>query len=104
MSIIKYHISWLLLIIFGYVITPVALIHELNGHEDNHCIARAKASVDAMHVHCKSLQIEAQVFTAPEPLLHTYIPEIYQQLFSPRAEQSSLAIVNFANLRAPPLI
>ncbi|MCX6306663.1 MAG: hypothetical protein NT040_16985 [Bacteroidetes bacterium] len=103
-SKINKHLSWLLVALFGYVLTPAALIHEFHGHEDTHCLPGKTAAIDTQHIHCKFLQIEAQVFTSPVPMLLANIPASMAPCFFSRQATPSCAMVMFACLRAPPLV
>jgi len=100
----KRNISLAILAIFGYIITPVALIHALHGHEDTHCIPGAYPAFSIQHVHCKILQIEAQVYTSPEPVFLASLPPIKSNFPVSHHTCSSFAKARFANLRAPPLV
>ena len=101
---LRKYTSWLLLTVFGYILTPAVLLHELHGHEDTHCIPGAVASFEVQHVHCKSLQIEAQVFTSPGLLFRILIPGINSPLRITRPASPSCATVLFTDLRAPPAV
>jgi hypothetical protein len=96
------YFSWLLIAIFGYILTPFALIHEFHDHHDTHCNPGA-LSFDSQHIHCKILQIDAQIFTSPgtEPaawISETFVPYTLFQPITP-----SCAAILFADLRAPPV-
>jgi hypothetical protein len=104
MSQANKYISWILLAVFGYILTPAALIHEFNGHEDTRCNPGTSAAVETQHVHCKYLQIEAQVYTSPEPVALSSIPGINSLFRIPQLVTPCCAAVLFADLRAPPTV
>lgn len=91
----------LLLILFGYILTPAALIHAFHGHEDTHCLP-GLLHFDEQHVHCKTLQIEAQVYTPPVLLNPGQVPAIHAPFVITSHAKESCAVVLFADPRAPP--
>jgi hypothetical protein len=97
-------ISWILLVFLGLVITPKELIHEFYGHEDAHCQQGNPKSVEPYHHHCVILQIEAQVFTNPEPYKPASNPGINAAFIGQTAVVPACAVILFANPRAPPVI
>jgi hypothetical protein len=99
---LRKYTSWLLLTVFGYILTPAALIHELHGHEDTRCIPGSVAAVGVKHVHCKSLQIEAQVFTPPGTLLLAALSGNNSPVRIAKPASPSCASVLFTDPRAPP--
>jgi hypothetical protein len=104
MSAIKKHIAWFLVFLFGYLITPAGLIHELHGHDDTHCTPGKTASIEIQHVHCKILQIEAQVFTTPASVVLLSLPRILDMQQTLQQEIPSCATMLYADLRAPPAV
>jgi hypothetical protein len=102
MSKMKKYASRILIAIFGYIITPSALIHEFHGHEDTNCIHHNSASVGPRHVHCKMLQIEGKVYTSQDPVELAVIEgERFPWWILP-PESPALARILYTDLRAPP--
>ena len=104
MSQVNKYTSWLILAVFCYILTPAALIHEFHGHEDTHCLPGKLASVSIQHVHCKLLQIEAQIFTFPDPVILKSVPGINSPVSFAQPASPSCATVLFTDLRAPPAV
>jgi hypothetical protein len=67
MKALRIHIARSLLVLFGLILVPHELIHNFFGHEDTHCHSGVTATFEAQHFHCKILQLEAPMFTSPEP-------------------------------------
>jgi hypothetical protein len=104
MSQLSRYTSQFLLIVFGYILTPAALIHEFQGHEDTSCMPGTTASIETKHLHCKLLQIEAQVYTSPPPVILASIPELFAPSSIPQHQGPSKASVIFSDLRGPPVV
>jgi hypothetical protein len=98
------NISFLLLFVFGFILLPFSLIHELHGHEDTHCAPGKRTTLDIQHIHCKILQIEAQVYTAPVIVMFISAPRILAILKTQQQAIPSCATMLYADLRAPPAV
>ncbi|MFZ4520370.1 MAG: hypothetical protein ACOYNC_01620 [Bacteroidales bacterium] len=103
MSLANKYISRILLVVFGYVLTPGALIHEFHHHEETRCIPSATSTIGILHTHCRLLHIDAQVFSSPDILGLVIVPGISSSVPLTATTSPSLANVRFIHLRAPPL-
>jgi hypothetical protein len=101
MSLANKYFTWILLAVFGYILTPAALLHEFQGHEDTKCIPGTSA-IENQHIHCKLLQIEGQTYTPPQPVILASLPWSVTPGRKPQPEAQSGAVCLFTNPRAPP--
>jgi hypothetical protein len=97
-------ISFLLLVVFGLILIPFSLLHELYGHEDTHCTPGESTSIETQHTHCKILQIEAQVYTTPATVKLLSVPAILTFWKIQQQAIPSFATMLYADLRAPPAV
>jgi len=100
---ISRYTAWLLLVVFGLIITPRELIHEFYHHEDTVCMAGNKPVVEAHHHHCEILQIASLVYTTPgEVSLNVYKID-RREIIIPETVAGQVSTRIYFNLRAPPL-
>lgn len=98
----RIHIARVLLVVFGFILTPNELIHEFFGHEDTRCNPGKIVTIEQKHVHCSILRLETRVFTPPSPANANPRLSCLQASFPALTVFSSRAIYHYANLRAPP--
>ncbi len=96
------HISWVLLVVFGLIITPKELIHEWYGHDDTHCRAAGSLAVETHHSHCEILRVTSLVYTSPEKTTLDALSFIRAFIINAGIVAAILPIKLYFNLRAPP--
>jgi hypothetical protein len=95
--------TWLLLAVFGLIITPKELVHECYGHEDTRCNAGERASFEPLHHHCEILQLACPHYTRPEKQALAAVTSV-PAVFADEVISSPAVPARFwFNLRAPPL-
>jgi hypothetical protein len=104
MNCIERHISWLLIFVFGLIVTPKELIHEFYGHEDTHCSPGNRLSLESHHHHCEILQITSPDYTSPERFIPDTHKFIQAEVPSPDVIKTPVSCLVYFNLRAPPLL
>ncbi len=100
---ISSHISLLLLVVFGFIITPKEMIHECYGHDDTHCSPGRAMTLEVHHHHCDILQIASLVYTSPFKIALHAIRFAKTPVFSVAFLITPVPFLLFFNLRAPPL-
>ena len=100
---ISRHTTWLLLVVFGLIITPKELIHEFYHHEDTVCLAGDKPAVEAHHHHCEILQIASLVYTSPVIFTLNVYNLAPGEIILPATVAGAVSFLIYFNLRAPPL-
>jgi hypothetical protein len=97
------HTSWLLLLVFGLIITPKELIHEFYGHEDTHCNSGNDQAFESHHHHCDILQLTSLVYTAPGKSSISGVVCVQFATTLPAVQNPAVPSAVYFNLRAPPL-
>ncbi|MEI6682038.1 MAG: hypothetical protein WCO44_05395 [Bacteroidota bacterium] len=104
MSRISQYTAWLLLAVFGLILTPKELIHEFYHHEDTACMAGNRPSVEDHHHHCEILQLASLVYTSPGKVTLTVYNFDSREIIRPAAVAGPVSARIYFNLRAPPLV
>jgi len=97
------HITWLLLVVFGLIITPKELIHEFYGHEDTRCNPGDRATFESLHHHCEILQLTCPSYTSPEKIQLNSIFCSHDEFNGTEIIKTAVPFRVYFNLRAPPL-
>ena len=103
MNHLKRHISILLLVVFGLIITPKELIHEWYGHEDTHCRATGSIAIETHHNHCEILKLASPVYTSPVKMSLDALKFLRAFIKNVTIVTAILPVQLYFNLRAPPL-
>lgn len=109
---LKVYISYFLLLVFAWVITPTHTIHNLFAdHEDtadNYCLvnhAHLGTHVETQHTHCDILDINTPVYCVPRLIVISQLTSIIntKHLITHLNRIISFSVCNLPS-RAPPIL